>query len=145
MEIITSRLKTGNLADLGGIRNISPQFALLFLIILLGSVALPLTNGFIGEFLLINGLYQYNAWMAAFGGLTVILGAVYMFKAYQSSMLGEANTLTTNFSPLTLNEKSVLIIICILIIGIGVYPKPLMDISEPAVIKLLGAMKTVGS
>jgi NADH-quinone oxidoreductase subunit M len=141
VEIISSRLKTRQISELGGIRNISPQFALLFLIVLLGSVALPLTNGFIGEFLLINGLYQYSACMAAFGGLTVILGAVYMLRAYQNIMLGEANGLTSTFAPLTLNEKTVLITICILIIGIGIYPKPLLDISGPAVMKLIGSVR----
>lgn len=139
-DIIFERTKTYEIAKLGGIRTVNPTFATLFIIILLGSVALPLTNGFVGEFLLINGLFQYNAWVAAFAGLTVILGAVYMLRTYQSVMLGETSSLTSGFSELKWNEKTVLIIICILVIGMGVYPKPLLDISEPAVVKLLGSM-----
>ena len=126
---------------MGGIRNINPQFAVLFLIVLLGSVALPLTNGFVGEFLLITGVYQYSAWLAAFAGLTVILGAVYMLRSYQAIMLGEANELTKKFVALSAHDKAVLIIISAAIIAFGVYPQPLTDLAEPAVKNLLGSIK----
>ena len=131
-DILFNRTKTREIAQLGGIRNVAPTFATLFMIVMLGSVALPITNGFVGEFLLINGLYQYNAYMAGFAGLTVILGAVYMLRSYQKTMLGETNPLTTVFTDLTTNEKAVLIPIVILIFVMGVYPKPLLDIAEPS-------------
>lgn len=137
VDIIQQRTGKRDLSSLGGIRNVNPQFAALFLIVLLGSVALPLTNGFIGEFLLLNGIYQYNSWIAAFAGLSIILGAVYMLRAYQSIMLGETNAVTSAFPALSGNEKTVLVILCTAIIAFGVYPKPLLDISEPAVIKLV--------
>jgi NADH-quinone oxidoreductase subunit M len=137
VDLIQTRTNTRDLHSLGGIRNVNPQFAVLFLIVLLGSVALPLTNGFIGEFLLLNGVYQYSAWMAAFAGISVILGAVYMLRSYQSIMLGETNAVTSSFAPLTGNEKAVLVIICAAIIAFGVFPKPLLDILEPSVIKLV--------
>ncbi|MEO6883825.1 MAG: NADH-quinone oxidoreductase subunit M [Bacteroidia bacterium] len=136
VDIIFMRTKTHEIKLLGGIRLAEPQFAAIYLIILLGAVALPLTNGFIGEFLLINGLFQYNAWIAGFAATTIILAAVYMFRSYQHVMLGDRIALTENFTPLTLNEKAVLIPIVIMVIAIGVYPKPLLDIAEPAV-KLL--------
>ena len=141
VDIIQKRYKTLDIASLGGIRNLNPQFAVLFLIILLGSVALPLTNGFIGEFLLLNGVFQYNAWIAAFAGLSVILGAVYMLRSYQTIMLGETNAVTASFEPLTGSEKAVLFILCAAIIGFGVYPKPLMDIAEPSVVKLVDGVR----
>jgi NADH-quinone oxidoreductase subunit M len=142
-DMIERRLGTRDISSLGGIRNLNSQFSVLFLIILLGSVALPLTNGFIGEFLLINGVYQYSAWMAAFAGLTVILGAVYMLRSYQSIMLGETNAVTYVFPPLEGYEKVVLFILCGTIIIFGVYPKPLLDIAEPSVIKLVDDFKMV--
>ncbi len=141
VDIIQKRTNTREIASLGGIRNVNPQFAVLFLIVLLGSVALPLTNGFIGEFLLLNGVYQYNAWVCAFAGLSVILGAVYMLRSYQSIMLGETNIITSSFAPLAGSEKTVLIILCAAIIAFGIYPKPLLDITEPAVIKLVEGIK----
>jgi NADH-quinone oxidoreductase subunit M len=137
VDIIQQRTQTREIAALGGIRNVNPQFAVLFLIVLLGSVALPLTNGFIGEFLLLNGVYQYSAGFAAFAGLSVILGAVYMLRSYQSIMLGETNVITASFSPLSGSEKAVLVILCAAIIAFGIYPKPLLDIAEPSVIKLV--------
>jgi NADH-quinone oxidoreductase subunit M len=137
VDIIQQKTGTREINVLGGIRNLNPQFAVLFLIVLLGSVALPLTNGFIGEFLLINGVYQYNAWMAGFAGLTVILGAVYMLRSYQSIMLGEVSLQYNTFAPLSGNEKTILTLICAVIIIFGVFPKPLLDIVEPSVIKLV--------
>ena len=136
-DIIMSRTNTRNLNELGGIRNVAPTFATYFVIILLASVALPLTNGFIGEFLLINGLYQYNAWMAAVAGLTIILGAVYMLVAYKKISLGEKNKLTETFADLTSHEKIVMIPLVIMIFAIGIYPKPFLDIAEPSVQNLL--------
>jgi NADH-quinone oxidoreductase subunit M len=140
VDIIQQRTGKRDLGSLGGIRNVNPQFAVLFLIILLGSVALPLTNGFIGEFLLLNGLYQYSAWIASFAGLSVILGAVYMLRSYQSIMLGETNSITSTFAPLSGNEKTVLFILCAAVIAFGVYPKPLLDIAGPAAEKLVNTV-----
>lgn len=136
-EIISNRMHTGTMNELGGIRNIEPRFAWIFLIVLLGSVALPLTNGFIGEFLLINGIYQYSAWTALFAGLTVILGAVYMLRSYQHVMLGETNALTKTFAALTKNELWVLLPIVALIIIFGIYPKPILEMAEPVVKNIL--------
>jgi NADH-quinone oxidoreductase subunit M len=140
VDIINTRTNTREIAQLGGIRNVAPQFAVFFLIVLLGSVALPLTNGFVGEFLLLNGVYQYNAWFAAIAGLSVILGAVYMLRSYQNVMLGETNKLTAAFTDLDGIEKAVLIPLVILIIGLGVYPKPLLDMTAPAVQNLINSV-----
>jgi NADH-quinone oxidoreductase subunit M len=141
VDLIQKRTGRRDLDGLGGIRNVNPQFAVFFLIILLGAVALPLTNGFVGEFLLLNGVYQFNPWMAGFAGLSVILGAVYMLRSYQAIMLGETNTITANFAPLEASEKAVLIIICAAIIVFGVFPKPLTDIVSPAVDQLVGNVR----
>lgn len=132
-DIILRHTGTREMDKLGGIRSMNGNFSVLFLIVLLGSVALPLTNGFVGEFLLINGVYQYNAWIAAFAGLTVILGAVYMLRAYQKIMLGERRDSNIAFGPLAGSDKATLIVICAVIIAFGVYPKPLNDVAEEAV------------
>jgi NADH-quinone oxidoreductase subunit M len=137
IDLIEQRTNTRKLSELGGIRGVAPGFATVFMIVMLASCALPLTNGFIGEFLLINGIYQYSAWMAAIAGLTVILGAVYMLRSYQQTMLGEANMLTSTFTELTGSEKFILYSMIVLIFVIGIYPQPLLNISEPAVRQLL--------
>jgi NADH-quinone oxidoreductase subunit M len=129
-DILMRHTGTRELDKLGGIRNMNGNFAVLFLIIMLGSVALPLTNGFVGEFLLINGIYQFGPWVAAFAGLTIILGAVYMLRSYQAIMLGERKDSTMAFGSLASSDKWVLYIVCFTIIAFGVYPKPLNDLAE---------------
>jgi NADH-quinone oxidoreductase subunit M len=139
-DIISRRLNTRDITQLGGIAKVAPWFATAFLIIVLGTVALPLTNGFIGEFLLLSSLYQANIFIAAVAGLTIIFGAVYMLRMYKNVMQGPTNALTATFTDVTGSEKLVLGIICVLIIGIGVYPQPLLHISEAAVNDLVNGI-----
>jgi NADH-quinone oxidoreductase subunit M len=136
-QIIFDRAKTTYIPDLGGIINKAPVFGIFFLIILFGSVALPLTNGFIGEFMLLFGVYEYSTWLSAVAGLTIILGAVYMLKTYQWSMLGELNPNITSFEDVKPTEAVVLFTICGLILFIGIYPKPFLDLTEPSIKHLL--------
>lgn len=137
LDIISSRLKTNKIDELGGLAKAAPHLAITFLIIVLGTVALPGTNGFIGEFLLLLSVFNYNTWIGAVAGLTIILGAVYMLRLYQKVMLGQTNDLTVSFKDINGSEKVVLYTICLLIIVIGVYPKPILHLSEAAVQQLL--------
>jgi NADH-quinone oxidoreductase subunit M len=137
IDIVSQRTNTTTLASLGGIRNIAPKLTTVFMIVMLGSVALPLTSGFIGEFLLINALFQYHHIIGAVAGLTIILGAVYMLKTFQKSMSGEVNRTTEHFKDISGTEEWVLYPVVILIVLIGIYPAPLLEISEPAVMSLL--------
>jgi len=141
IDLIENRTNTRNLNELGGVRSIAPEFATVFMIIMLGSVALPLTNGFVGEFLLLNGLYQYNAIYAAVAGLTIILGAIYMLRSYQLSMLGDTNVKTSSFIELTSAEKLILIPMVVLVIILGVYPQPILSATEPAVQNLINVIQ----
>jgi NADH-quinone oxidoreductase subunit M len=122
---------------LGGIRNVAPVLTTVFIIVMLGSVALPFTSGFVGEFLLINSIVQYELVIGAVAGLTTILGAVYMFVAFKKSMLGEVNESVKGFFDLTTHEKCVLYPVVVLIVVIGIYPSPLLAISESAVNNLM--------
>jgi NADH-quinone oxidoreductase subunit M len=137
LDIIFSRVKTNVISELGGIAKEAPKLAIAFLIIVLGTVALPGTNGFIGEFLLLMGVYQYNIWAVAFAGLTIIFGAVYMLRMYQHVMLGRTNDVTIGFADIKGSEQLVLVVICALIIILGVYPKPILHLSEASVQQLL--------
>ena len=139
-DIIERQLKTRDLTQLGGIAKVAPQMSIAFLIIVLGSVALPLTNSFIGEFLLLNGVYRYNMWMAIVAGLTIILGAVYMLRMYKNVMQGETNSLTATFTDITTSEKIVLGVVCLFIIVVGVYPQPVMHLTEAAVTNLMNTV-----
>ena len=131
-DIIFNRTQSLSIDNLGGIRTLAPKFNTLFMVVVLGSVALPLTNGFIGEFLLLFGVYEYNTWLAVFAGLTIILGAVYMLRMFQKVMLGNTGDNTSVFADLKWNEHVVLGVLVVAIIVLGIYPKPIFDIAQPS-------------
>jgi NADH-quinone oxidoreductase subunit M len=137
LDIISSRMKTNTIEELGGIAKVAPHLAIVFLIVVFGTIALPGTSGFIGEFLLLMGVYQFNIWVAVVAGLTIIFGAVYMLRMYQGIMLGKTNDLTIEFKDIIGTEKLTLYIICVLVIALGVYPKPILHLSEASVQHLL--------
>lgn len=136
-EIIFQRTGTHSIAQLGGIRSVAPWFATAFMIVVLASVALPTTNAFIGEFLLLYSVYKYNTWLAVVSGLTIVFGAVYMLRMYQYSMLGETNENTQVFEDLKWNEKAVFTAIIILIFALGIQPSFITDIVQPSLEKIL--------
>ena len=140
-DILLRHTGTRDMDRLGGIRSMNGNFAVMFLIVVRGSVALPLTNGFVGEFLLIAGVYQYSSTIAFFAGLTIILGAVYMLRSYQRIMLGERKDSNVAFGALSGNDKTVLIIICAAVVLFGVYPQPVSEIAETAARNLLMNLK----
>ncbi|WP_293926661.1 complex I subunit 4 family protein [Sphingobacterium sp. UBA6320] len=130
LDIIQDRTGSRDLRDLGGIAKQAPRLAIVFLIIVMGAIGLPLTNGFIGEFLLLKGIYEYGIWYAVFGGLTLILGAVYMLRLYQKTMLGTTSEKTASFADISGVELYTLIIISALIIYLGIFPNSLLHISS---------------
>lgn len=140
-DIIYNRTGSLETGELGGIRQLAPQFTTMFMVIVLGSVALPLTNGFIGEFLLLYGVYEYNTWLSAFAGLTIILGAVYMLRMFKNVMLGPGGIRVPEFPDLYWNEKLALGLLVLVIFVMGVYPKPILDMAEPVLQTILN--KTV--
>lgn len=143
LDILIRHVGSHEMREMGGVAKPAPRLAVAFLIIIMGAVGLPMTNGFIGEFLLLIGVYDYGIWYAVFGGLTLILGAVYLLRMFQKTMLGEVNAKTKDFVDIKGTELLVLGIITILVIGIGVYPKPLLAISEAAVTALVNSIQIV--
>lgn len=137
IEIIFSRTKTRNIEQLGGITQRAPTLTIYFIILMLGSVALPLTNGFVGEFLLLSGVYESNQWLGAISTLTIILSAVYMLRLVQKTMFGQKSNFTEHFADLSFSEKAVLLPLTIMVFWMGVYPNSFLKITEPAVSNLL--------
>ncbi len=137
VDIIFSRTQTRYLDHLGGITQKTPGLTVYFMVMLLGSVALPLTSGFVGEFLLLAGVFEYNNWLGAIAGLTIILSAVYLLRMFQKSMFGNVTPVTEHFAGLTMSEKAVLIPLTVMVFWIGIYPSTFLTITEPAVNQLL--------
>ncbi len=137
VDIIERRTGTRDINKLGGIVKSAPMFSVLFMIVLLGSVAVPLTNGFIGEFVLLNAIYNYNFLWSIIAGSTVILCAIYMLRIYQLTIFGEVNTKTQFFEDLNYTEFITFGIIAVMIILIGIYPNIIFDFLGPTVDKLI--------
>lgn len=128
VEAIEEKLGTRDIRELGGLATKAPRLAIAFVVVCLGNVGLPLTSGFIGEFMMFAGLYQYNAWMMFFAGLAIILVAIYTLRMLQRVLFGETNTLTEQVKDLRVNEWLALAVVIALILVVGVYPKPVLDI-----------------
>ncbi len=142
-DMILHRMKTDNMNNLGGIRNVSKTFGAFFLIVTFASVALPITNGFVGEFLLLHGVFQYNTIAAVFACTTVVLSALYMLRAYQKIMHGETNDLTMTFSTITRHEKILLGAMAVLILFFGIFPNVILHVSEEPIKQLIEHVRTV--
>jgi len=134
---IESTLGTRKLSELGGLATKAPTMAILFVVLAFANIALPLTNAFIGEFLLFNGLFQYNIWIAAAAGVSIILGAIYTLQMVQKVLFGEVSAVTANATEINSYSKWVLIVIVIAVIALGVYPQPLIDLTKDSVNALL--------
>lgn len=130
--LVKEKTGTTEFHQLGGLKTKAPILAILFLIAVLGSIALPLTAGFVGEFLMITGLFQLSIWYALFGGLTMILGAVYMLYAYQRVMLGGQKAVFEKVTDVNTLDYFILIPLLVLIIGLGIYPQPVFDLFKIA-------------
>ncbi|MBD2756275.1 complex I subunit 4 family protein [Spirosoma validum] len=141
-DVIFSRTKTRQLDQLGGITQTTPKLTVYFMIMLLGSVALPLTNGFVGEFLLLHGVFTYNHYLGLAAGFTIIFGAVYMLRMFQKSMFGPTTSRTESFADLTRSESWVFIPLVVMVFWIGIYPHTFLKVTEPAVANL---MKYIGT
>ena len=137
VEIIFSRTKTRNIEQLGGVTQRTPNLTVYFMILVLGSVALPLTNGFVGEFLLLRGIFESNIWLGAVAGTTIILGAVYMLRLFQKSMFGNKSSFTEHFADLSFSERAVLMPLVVMVFWMGLYPNFFLKLTEPAVSNLL--------
>ena len=133
VSMIENRWGTRDMTKLGGMATSAPKMAVALVIISLASIALPLTNGFVGEFMLFNGLFSgiiaNHVTVMVVAGLGIILGAVYTLNMIQKTAYGETRKMVIA-SDLSINEYIGLAIIIGLILFLGVYPKPLLDLTS---------------
>lgn len=134
VEIIENHAGSRELSKLGGLAKYNRLFAAIYLIVVLGTAAVPFTNGFPGEFMLLKGVFDYHAISGVFAGLTIILCAVYMLRMYQFSMLGESQT---SFKEIGIKQLWPLIILVVIILVIGISPMLILDKVNPAVQKIM--------
>lgn len=127
-DILYKRFKSRDIRQMGGLAKVAPKFAVLFLIIILGSMGVPLTNGFIGEFILLKSIYDFNGLAAVIAGLTVILAAVYLLRFYGKAMFGPGDeAVLSTAKDLSAVEFSVLTSLAVFVIVFGIFPQPIIE------------------
>jgi len=137
LGFLYSRRHTYEISELRGIQKVAPVFAGVFTLVMLASIGLPGLNGFPGEFLVLLGTFVAHPVWAVVAASGVIFAALYLLWAYQRVFHGEPDEANATFPDLTLAEKFVMVPLILLIIGLGIYPKPLVDRMEPAVRALI--------
>jgi NADH-quinone oxidoreductase subunit M len=136
--VIYERRHTREIKEYGGLAHVMPKFAIIFAIAMLSSAGLPLLNGFVGEFTIMQGAFEANRWWAVFAVTGVILGAAYLLWLYQRTMLGQiTNGKNLHLPDMSARELAVFLPLIAWAIWIGVYPKPYFDVLEKPVAQIV--------
>lgn len=126
VDLIEQQTGIREMNQLGGLANAAPSLTVMLVVVAMANIALPLTNGFVGEFLMFNGLFQFNPWMAAVAGISIILAAVYTLGMIQQVFLGKPNP-GVQVADLNPGQWVALVITVVLIFAAGVYPGPMLE------------------
>jgi NADH-quinone oxidoreductase subunit M len=150
VEIIERQFKTRKISELGGLAQKAPALAIFLVIIAMANIALPLTNGFVGEFMMFNGIFQSNVYDGSYtifgsislnarnfatiytvlAGIGIILAAVYTLNMIRKVFYGNTNELTVSGYDIKINEKLALGIVVILIFWMGIYPQGMLNVTQ---------------
>jgi NADH-quinone oxidoreductase subunit M len=126
--IIYERRHTRELSEYGGLSKVMPMYAAVFLVMTMSSIGLPTLNGFIGELLILQGVFAHSTLWAACAASGIVLGAAYMLSLYQRTMFGKVeNPRNEGLRDLSLRELATFAPLIILAVWIGLYPKPFID------------------
>jgi NADH-quinone oxidoreductase subunit M len=136
LDIVERQTGIKNMSQLGGLAHKAPTLTIFLVIIALANIALPLTNAFVGEFMMFAGIYKHNVWMAAVAGISIILAAVYTLNMIQKVFYGNANATLENVTDISFNEKLGLALIVTMIFAFGVFPQPMIDLAREGVAAL---------
>lgn len=140
--VVYDRTHTKMIRDYGGIASVMPKYATIFAIMLMASIGLPLTIGFVGEFLSLLGFFKVSASLTFIAGLTIIFGAIYMLTMYKKVFFGPIkNEKNKELKDLNKRELSALIPLVALVVILGVYPKPILGPVEKSANHLVEIMK----
>ncbi len=141
--VVYDRMHTREIAAYGGLVNRMPIYAACFMVFTLANVGLPGTSGFIGEFLTMLGAFLHNSWIAIFAATGVILSAAYALYLYRRIIFGAlVKPSLQTIQDLTAREIAILAPLVVITIALGIYPKPVLDVTTPAVAKLISDNKT---
>jgi NADH-quinone oxidoreductase subunit M len=136
--VLYDRMHSRQIADYGGVANTMPTFAAFAVLFAMANTGLPGTSGFVGEFLVILGALQENFWYAFLAATTLIFGAAYTLWMVKRVFYGEvANAHVAELKDLNKREFLILGILALMVLGFGLYPAPLTEITHATVTQLL--------
>lgn len=134
VDWIERKTGTRKISELGGLAQKAPALTFFLVIIALANIALPLTNAFVGEFLIFNGILtsfsKYYLWFTVMAGVCIILGAVYMLNMIRKTAYGNVSELSAGATDIKWNEKLALGIIVVLILWFGIFPQSMLNITS---------------
>ena len=149
VELIERQFKTRKMSELGGIAQKAPALSILLVIVALANVALPLTNAFVGEFMMFTGVFNSNVYevqccvCSLLLLLTIILSAVYTLNMIQKVFYGNTSARDRRMGMISVGMKSfVLAVLVVVILMIGVYPKPMLELTQTTVDTIISKMIT---
>ncbi len=139
--VMYDRLHSRRISDYGGVANVMPWFAAFMILFSMANCGLPGTSGFVGEFMVVMASFQDNPLIALVAAFTLIIGAAYTLWLVKRVIFGEiGNEKVAKMKDLDAREWIVLGAFAIAVLALGVYPKPLTDLMEPAVQQLVQAL-----
>ncbi|MCB1245907.1 MAG: NADH-quinone oxidoreductase subunit M [Acidimicrobiia bacterium] len=141
--MIYDRTHTRLIADYGGLSKQMPVYGGIFLFAVFASAGLPGLSGFVGEFTILIGSYLTLPVLAIIAGFGVILAAIYLLWAYERMWMGPPNPKHDGLRDLGFREVMIMVPLIVLVIGLGVYPKPVMDRIQPSVDLILDRVAAV--
>jgi NADH-quinone oxidoreductase subunit M len=140
VDILERQTGVKNISQLGGVAHKAPVLTIFLVIIALANIALPLTNAFVGEFMMFSGLFQANAWYAVAAGISIILAAVYTLRMIQRVFYGEVSPAAEAVTDISFSERTALFVIVVFIFLLGVMPQPVINLTKQAVNTLLATI-----
>jgi NADH-quinone oxidoreductase subunit M len=136
--IVYERRHTREISEYAGLSKVMPVYAAVFLVMTMSSIGLPTLNGFIGEFLILQGVFVASKVWAAFAASGIVLGAAYMLYLYQRTMFGKVdNPKNEKLLDLSGREFATFAPLIVLAVWMGLYPKPFLDRLNTSVARVI--------
>lgn len=141
VDLIEQQLGTRKFSELGGLAIKAPSLAILFVILAFANIALPLTNSFVGEFLMFNSVFNYSKILGTLAAVGIILAAVYTLWMVQKIFYGEVRDAEDIGIKVPSNTRWMLVILVAVVLIFGIYPQPMLNLTSDSVTKIIAQIK----